>query len=195
MSRHYSLQGEWEGIQPLVEQMGSLYGRRIVLTDTSGIVVADSQEDLLGEPYYPDSPGRTLSQRRGEGVIGTLYISPEPPAGVDSTSPYRLSEAIGRFLLWGGLLAVAIALLITLFLSRRILAPIKALTLTARKLGDGDLSQRVQVKDKGELGELSSAFNSMASDLEKAEKLRRNLVADVAHELRTPLSNVRGYLA
>lgn len=114
--------------------------------------------------------------------------------GADPTSPYGLFAPISRFLLWGGLLAVAVALVITFVLSRRILAPVKALTLTARRLGKGDFSQRTQVKDKGELGELAQAFNSMADDLERAERLRRDLVADVAHELRTPLSNIRGHL-
>jgi signal transduction histidine kinase len=194
LSRYYHQQGDWEGIQPFVEQWGGLYGRRIILSDASGVVVADSQGDLLGELYHPDSPGRVLSPPWTEDVIGTLYISPEPSAGVESTSPHRLSEAIGRFLLWGGLLAVAIALIITFILSRRILAPVKTLTLTARRLGKGDLSQRTQFKGKGELGELAQAFNSMASDLERAEKLRQNMVADIAHELRTPLSNIRGYL-
>ena len=52
----------------------------------------------------------------------------------------------------------------------------------------------MQSDDRGEIGELAQAFNSMASDLEKAEELRRNMVADVAHELRTPLSNLKGYL-
>jgi signal transduction histidine kinase len=85
-------------------------------------------------------------------------------------------------------------LLLTVLLSRRILAPIRALTATARQLGKGDLSQRVQARDKGEIGELARTFNSMADDLERAEKLRRNLVADTAHELRTPLSNIKGYL-
>ncbi len=189
LSRHYSWQGDWSGVQPIVERIGSLYGRRIILTDASGVVVADSEGDLLGEQYHPDSPGRTLSPREG-GVLGTLYISPP----TDSTSPQTLSESIGRFLLWGGLLAVAIAIILTFVLSRRILAPIQTLTLTARRLGQGDFSQRTQFKNKGEVGELAQAFNSMASDLERAEKLRRNLVADVAHELRTPLSNIQGYL-
>ncbi len=194
LSRHYYQQGNWEGIQPFVERGGSLYGRRIILTDAVGMVVADSQGDLLGKQYYPESPGKALSPPWEQGVIGTLYISPESAAGADSTSPHRLFEAIGRFLLWGGLLAIAIALLFIFFLSRRILAPVKALTLTARRLGKGDFSQRIQVKDKGELGELAQAFNSMAGDLERAENLRQNMVADVAHELRTPLSNIRGYL-
>ncbi|HXY75107.1 MAG TPA: ATP-binding protein, partial [Dehalococcoidales bacterium] len=60
--------------------------------------------------------------------------------------------------------------------------------------GKGELSARVVTKDKGELGDLAGAFNSMANDIEKNEKLRRNMIADTAHELRTPLSNIRGYL-
>jgi len=59
-------------------------------------------------------------------------------------------------------------------------------------MAKGDLSQRVQAKSKDEVGVLASTFNAMADDLMKAEQLRRNLVADVAHELRTPLSNIRG---
>jgi signal transduction histidine kinase len=194
LSRYYYQQGSWEGIQPFVGQWGNLYGQRIILTDTNGIVVADSEGDLLGKSYDPDSPGRLISPPWEEGVIGTLYISPELPLEADIASPYVLYMAIGRFFLWGGLVAVAIALLITFVLSRRILAPVKALTSVAKRLGRGDFSQRVQVKDRSELGELAKAFNAMASDLEHTEKLRRNMVADVAHELRTPLSNVRGYL-
>ena len=190
MSTHHSRQGDWTGIQPFVEQMGTLYEQRIVLTDSNGIVVADSQGDLVGKSYRPSSPGRVLPSRQGQDNPGTLYVS--PLAG--SPSAQSLAEPIKRFLLWGGLLAVAMAFMMTFFLSRRILAPIQALTLTARRLGQGDFAQRVQFQGKGELSELAQAFNSMAGDLERAEKLRRNMVADTAHELRTPLSNIRGYL-
>jgi len=99
-----------------------------------------------------------------------------------------------RFLLWGGLAAIGIAAALTFFISQRLLSPVRALTTAARKLGKGDLSQRVEYGGKGEMGELALTFNSMAGDLERAEKLRRDLVADTAHELRTPLSNIRGYL-
>jgi len=193
LSRYYYQQRSWEGIQPFVEQWGNIYGQRIILTDNQGMVVADSQGDLLGKPYDPDSPGRLLSPPWEEGDIGTLHISRGSPE-VDIASLYILYYAIGRFFLWGGLVAVAIAVAITFFLSRRTLAPVKALTSAAKRLGRGDFSQRVQIKDKSELGELARTFNSMAGDLERAEKLRRNMVADVAHELRTPLSNIRGYL-
>ncbi|MFC2011329.1 sensor histidine kinase [Chloroflexota bacterium] len=212
--RYYREYGRWEGIQPDVEQWGSLYGRRIILTNASGTVVADSEGELLGQQYHPDVPGRRLSVTREEGTTGMLYISPELPSEFPSPleegssmvpyislkpppgfpSPLSLYQAVGRFLLWGALLAVAIALLFTFFLSRPIIAPVKTLTLAARRLGQGDLSQRVQFKDEGEMKQLAQAFNSMASDLERTEKLRRNMVADAAHELRTPLSNIGGYL-
>jgi signal transduction histidine kinase len=194
LSNYYLQQGDWKGIQPFVEQWGNLYGQRIILTDANGIVVADSEGDLLGELYAPDTPGRLLSLPGQAGAIGTLHITPESSSDVSFASLQILFQAIGRFFIWGGLIAVAIALVMTFFLSRRILAPVKALTSAARQLGRGDFSQRVQVKDRSELGELADTFNSMAGDLEQAEQLQRNMVADVAHELRTPLSNLRGYL-
>jgi signal transduction histidine kinase len=193
LSTYYLQQGNWDGIQPFVEQWGNIYGQRIILTDASGIVVADSETSLLGKSYNPGSLGRTLMPPWRGATIGTLYTSLQSSeAGLASLQ--LLYASIGRFFLWGGLVAIAIALLITFFLSRRILAPVKALTAAARRVGRGDFSQRLQVKDKTEIGELANAFNSMADDLEQAEKLQRNMVADVAHELRTPLSNIGGYL-
>lgn len=193
LSRYYFRQGNWEGIQPFVEQWGNLYEQRIVLTDANGFVAADSEGDLLGDLYDIDSTGTPLSSPRGAGVIGTLYTNPRS-SEVGITSIQVLFKEIGLFFIWGGLIAVAIALVMTFFLSRKILAPVKTLTSAARRLGRGDLSQRVQLKDKGEMGELAEAFNSMAGDLERSEQLRQNMVADAAHELRTPLSNIKGYL-
>jgi len=179
-------------VQPFIEQMEALRGQHIVLTDTSGVVVGDSRGDLLGEQYHPDLPGKTLSSPGEDGIVGTVYVYPMSIA--DFTSPQRLLQPISLFLLFGGLVAIVIALITTFFLSRRVLAPVKALTSAARWLGSGDFSQRVQVKDRGELGDLANTFNSMASDLGRAEQLRQNMVADIAHELRTPLSNLHGYL-
>jgi len=194
LSNYYRQLGSWEGIQPFVQQWGTLYERRIILTSPEGIVAADSEGDLLGEPYEPDVAGTSISSPWETEVLGVLYMSPGPPPEIPFPPLSVIYMAVGRFLLWGGLVAIAFSLLITFLLSRRILSPVKALTRTARKLGKGDFSQRVEFKGKGEVGELAQAFNSMASDLERAEQLRRSMVADAAHELRTPLSNVRGYL-
>ncbi len=194
LTRYYLRQGDWEGIQPLMKQWGNLYGQRIILTDADGIVVADSEATLLREVYAPDLTGRLLSSPWQAGTIGTIYVTPTSSPEIDLNSLQIVFNAIGRFFIWGGLVALVIGLLITFFLSRRILAPVKSLTLAAKRLGQGDFSQRVQSKDKSEVGELAQTFNAMASDLERAEQMKRNMVADVAHELRTPLSNIRGYL-
>lgn len=201
LARYYYDRGTWEGIQPLVVQMGTFAGQRIVVTDSSGKVVADSDGVLLGKPYSPASPGRSLqlptggAQRSpagtsGQSSVGTLYVT----APADTATAQDLNQTIERLLLFGGSLAVAIALVFTFALSRRVLAPVRALTASARRLGQGDFSQRVKTRDKGEVGELAQAFNSMADDLDKTERLRRNMIADAAHELRTPLSNVQGYM-
>jgi len=194
LGRHYRTGAGWTGVQPVVEQMGGLSARRVVLVDPDGIVIADSQGELVGEQYESDVPGRTVFSPMGGELLGTIYIGTDSSASPDPFSPTPVSDAVGRFLIWGALLAIAVAFLFTFLLSRRMLAPVKALTETAKQLGQGDFSQRVQIKDKGEVGELAQAFNSMASDLERAEQMKRNMVADIAHELRTPLSNIRGYL-
>jgi signal transduction histidine kinase len=190
LMRYYIDRGNWSGIQPLIEQMGSLYGRRIVLTTSNGIVVADSQNELMGKQYETELPGKSLAQRAGGGLVGLLYIY---PSEAESTSA-SLNAAINRFLILGVLLAIIVAVVVTVITARRILKPVRALTVAARQLEQGDFSHRVQSKDKGEIGDLARTFDSMAESLERAETLRRNLVADVAHELRTPVSHIQGQL-
>ncbi|OKI74161.1 HAMP domain-containing sensor histidine kinase [Micromonospora sp. CB01531] len=99
----------------------------------------------------------------------------------------------------GPLLAAAagVALVVILgtgVLSHRVLRPIRTLTTVAQHLGRGDLSSRVPVQGNDELANLGRSFNRMADSLQRGEERQRRLVADVAHELRTPLANLRGYL-
>jgi signal transduction histidine kinase len=86
------------------------------------------------------------------------------------------------------------ALLLILVLAHPLLYTIEALTRAARRVADGHLSQRVNVRSRDELGMLAISFNDMADSLAHAERLRRNMVSDIAHELRTPLSNIQGYM-
>ncbi|NUT37185.1 MAG: HAMP domain-containing protein, partial [Hamadaea sp.] len=86
------------------------------------------------------------------------------------------------------------AILAAVLLSRRVLRPIGALTTASRRLGSGDRGERVPVSGRDELTDLARAFNRMAESLAASEDRQRRLIADVAHELRTPLANLRGYL-
>lgn len=216
--RFYRITGSWEGIQQYLIQWGNLYGRRLILTDKNGIVVADSESSLIGKEYTANDIKQPVEElaipARGQffdiimgnevgtpynqialaDTIGYLYTIHSGLPGISLTALQITYQSIGRFFIRGGIVAVGIAIILTYFLSRRILSPVKALTTAARQFGKGDFSKRVDYNGKGEMGELARSFNSMAENLEKNEQLRRNMVADVAHELRTPISNLKGYL-
>ena len=99
----------------------------------------------------------------------------------------------GALWLAGGVAALA-AVAVSLLLARQIAAPVRALTAAARQVAAGDLEQRVAVRSTDELGELAGAFNALTAALAHHEMLRRQMVADIAHELRTPLAVIQANL-
>lgn len=157
------------------------------------IVVDDHQVGVLA--LAPDN----AAAAEGEGV-GGIFPAAFLPAGPAGPPPNRepaaarLAAEVQRSLWWTGLAAAAAGILLVSLMSRRILSPVQRLNAAARRLGQGDLSQRVPAAGPRELQDLSRTFNTMAENLQAAEQQRRSLVADVAHELRTPLSNLQGYL-
>lgn len=196
---HYWRQGlKWGDVQPVVEGAALVSGTHIMLVAVNGTVIADSQRRLVGTNYTGSSNSSvelSLSLPWSPPmVLGNVYIIPDQAAELYVAPFRRLAASLNRSLLLATTVAIAVALVLTFILSRRISSPIDILARATKQLGRGDLSQRVQYRDKGEVGILADAFNSMAAELERAEQLRRNLVADVAHELRTPLSNIKGYL-
>jgi histidine kinase len=95
-------------------------------------------------------------------------------------------------LLYAALAATAIAILLSLYLSRSVTAPIQALSLATQRIADGQYEERVQVQTEDELGQLATRFNQMAEKLAQVESMRRQLIGDVSHELRTPLTAIKG---
>lgn len=125
--------------------------------------------------------------------VAPLMVRWRGQAGTDPIQAGFISgvnRSLGMALLVAGLAAFGLTMLV----SRRILGPVEALTAAARRMEQGDLSQRVEVRARDEIAQLAGAFNAMAAGLERLEHLRRHMVTDVAHELRTPLTNIRGYL-
>jgi signal transduction histidine kinase len=90
--------------------------------------------------------------------------------------------------------AIAVAMALGIIVSILVTRPMRELAVSARKIASGDLAQRVKHRSDDEVGEVSTAFNTMAEQLEMKEKSRKQLLADVAHELRNPLSIVQGNL-
>jgi len=96
--------------------------------------------------------------------------------------------------LLAGIAATAAAVAASLFVSRRIVSPIRSMMEATRRISDGRYDERVPVREQDELGGLSESFNAMAAALDEVERQRREFVADVSHELKTPLSTLQGYL-
>ena len=90
--------------------------------------------------------------------------------------------------------SVLAALLVSFFLSRRIVAPIRTLTDASQHIAEGQYAERVQVNGSDEIAQLAARFNQMATQLEQVESMRRQLIGDVTHELRTPLTSIKGYM-
>lgn len=159
--------------------------------------VAISGTTMMGEPVAGANaligPGPGPSMSFQSSPTGDLIVARLP--GVNGTpSQIGFVNSVNRQLLFAALAAGLVALLLTWLLSRRIVGPIEALTAAAGRMERGDLGSRVDVKSRDEIGKLAHAFNSMSTSMAEQEQLRRNMVTDIAHELRTPLSNIRGYL-
>lgn len=195
LTGYYVASGAWTGVQPYVVHIGDMWDWRIIVADASGAVVADSAQFESGEPEDTAFTSFPIVLPLGERQrYGTLYVEPQATPGAERALLSVALQRIGLFLLLALLIAFAASVALAWFLSRRTLAPVQALRLAVQKLGAGDLTQRVQVTDRGELGELGAAFNAMADALEHMNHVQRQMIADVAHELRTPLSNIRGYI-
>lgn len=95
-------------------------------------------------------------------------------------------------LLYAAGAATLVAVLLSVFFSRSVVAPVRAMTAASQRIADGRYQERVQVGGNDELSELAARFNQMAGQLEQVEDMRRRLIGDVSHELRTPLTAIKG---
>jgi len=130
--------------------------------------------------------GEAFLLRTHEGDPAELRLS----IGVARPDPTRVAGAVVP-----PVAAVALLVILgTVLLSRHVLRPIERLTAASQRLGEGDLSERVPAVGRDELADLARSFNRMADSIQRAEERQRRMITDVAHELRTPLANLRGYL-
>jgi signal transduction histidine kinase len=194
LSRHYQRQQGWAGVEPIIQLIADFSGQRVVLADGNGVVVADSQRRLVGQYVQPDWAGDPVIITHQERPVGSVYLDPLRPANRPDTRGLTFLAAANQYLLWAAAVGLLAALIASLLLARWLAAPLEALTRAARRMEHGDLSQAIEVRIGGEVGELARAFNATAASLNRLQQLRKQMVADIAHELRTPLTNIRGYL-
>ncbi len=158
-------------------------GTQVEVVDQQGNVVASNLVGSIDQPGVTATP-ITLNGSQ----IGTLYVKFSGRSLLASVDNLR-SSVTGAVIAAAGLAAI-LALAVALVVSRRITRPVALLIESARAMRDGDRQARVgPIKGApAELAELAMTFDAMADSLADQERLRRDLVQDVAHELRTPLA-------
>ena len=213
LSREYTTAGSWETVHRPLSEAGYIYDGapegerheegegeslelfhedpvRVVVTRTDGRVVTDNLSELLPGTAAPDLEGHreTVFDLTTNQPVGHVYV--------DVNSEFLSSESHGflsallYITLIGGVLTIGVAALLAAWLSRRITAPVTALTEATQAIAEGDLTP-LPVTSSDELGRMSAAFNRMAATLTTQRDLRRRLISDVSHELNTPLSVIQ----
>jgi two-component system sensor histidine kinase BaeS len=135
---------------------------------------------LVGPTYFSDAMGHLPGDPMGEAMGRATQA-----AYVDANRQALLAATV---------IAVITAIVVSLAVAARIARPVVAMADAARRVADGQYTERVRSDEPGELGDLADSFNEMAASLEATEQRRLQLVGDVAHELRTPLTTIDGYL-
>ncbi|MCE1253232.1 MAG: ATP-binding protein [Anaerolineae bacterium] len=160
---------------------------RFILLDAGGNVVYDSREDE-NKPFLSKAiiNKGTPVLDKNQKQVGTLIAMSS--LGALSTTQRAFLAQINLWMLTASFLIILALALASFFVARSISAPIQSLVQAAHKVAAGDYSQTLPVDNNDELGDMAKSFNKMVSQLEEQRELRRRSMADVAHELRTPLS-------
>lgn len=198
-SNYYQQHGSWTGIgeAPLTQQQQPMpapsfqRGPFTLVDSSTGRVVMAGEGYQLGSSVPPSDLPSGIPIQSGNKTVGVLLVN-RPVYRIGAPGSAYL-DRINLQIVLGGLLAIGLALLLAIFLSRTITRPIRELTLATQGVGSGTPPQSVPVRSRDELGQLTNSFNRMSSDLARSLNLRRQMTADIAHELRTPISIILGH--
>ncbi|OLF06598.1 sensor histidine kinase [Actinophytocola xanthii] len=151
-----------------------------------------SPDDLRAAPDDQRCVDFARREQLASHVSAPAYLYIGNPGGQGDR--FDLSTVGYARIAWTALAVLVLTVGVTALAATRLVRPIHAITSAARRMGDGERSARVETTARGEIGDLATAFNRMSEQIETAERQRRTMVSDVAHELRTPLVNIRGWL-
>jgi len=199
LTDYYLAHGSWVGVESTTAQpqqnQGGGPGHRppppFTLASDNGIVVMSNGQYHAGEKLSEADLESGTPIMQDEEIVGIFVPMHMPFQG----RPRELEfiERTNLTLLYGALIGAVFAFLLGIFLSRTLTRPIRELTQATHAISQGDLSQQVAVRSSDELGELAQAFNKMSTELSRSVNTRKQMTADIAHELRTPLSLILGH--
>jgi two-component system, OmpR family, sensor histidine kinase BaeS len=203
LTNYYTTHENWQGVTNTLLSNAplSFYMRGAVLTDADGVVQHGTREHPAGTLIVSDTLKSATVIRVNDMLAGYVLLTPLDPQPPDDDSarpdPSPPENDFSRRVLIAAAtsagITVLIALVLGVILARTLTRPIKELIRATQTMASGKLDQRVQVRSRDEIGMLGTSFNKMSSDLARSSQTRKQMTADLAHDLRTPLSILRGY--
>jgi signal transduction histidine kinase len=198
LADYYSRTGSWAGIEKAFPNMGGMgmggHGNQMggfAVADANGNIVLENHQYQMGHQFRFGLLAAAIPITVDEETVGYLLI--ELPAMQRTASEQAFINRLNLFLFLGAFGAIGLAFIFGIFLSRNISNPLRELTKATHAIANGDLGQQVPVRSRDEIGELAQSFNKMSADLAHASNIRKQMTADIAHELRTPLSLILGH--
>lgn len=189
---YYLANGSWDGVEKIFEIERGLDTANSILLDKNQRIILDHRPDsvsTVNTPYEIRDEDVVIELKINNEIIGYLIFTT-----FNVSARFGIARAI---LIPIGMLSFILALFLVVvatLLVRRFVNPLADVIYAARAVANGDLNTRIETQGPQDLRSLSESFNEMASSLERNDRERREMLADVAHELRTPLSVIRGKL-
>lgn len=159
---------------------------QIILVNTNNVVIASDDRSVIGQTLTADAVSHGAQIFANNQWVGTVVIG--TASGALDQQQAQLFDTINAALLLSAVVSVLLTLVFGVWLSGQITAPIKRLMSGVKGLASGQWSQPVPVVAQNEFADLTRAFNEMANEVTHQQQLRQQMVADIAHDLRTPLS-------
>ena len=199
LTQYYQSHQSWTGVDAVVQAVqlaaASDDNRSVSLTLAlpDGQVVVGNGRFRAATVVSPDVLVRATPITVGGETVGVLVSDSGTRQHGADTLENTFLQRVMQTLMYGAIGATIVALLLGMLLARMLTRPLRELTVATEALAQGSLGQQVVVRSGDELGTLASSFNKMSSDLAQSSMLRRQMTADIAHDLRTPLSVILGY--
>lgn len=198
LGEYYQNNLSWEGVHLVaIGRMPHQFGpagrpaANFCVTDLNGLVVRGSFSHDMGDVISAETLESAISIQADEKTVGYLLI--EKPLDTRDPMQDEFSKRIDFSLLVTGIGTVIMSFLFGAVISQTITKPIRELTSATHTMASGKLGQQVTVHSRDEIGELARSFNKMNDELARSFNLRKQMTADIAHELRTPLSLILGH--
>ncbi|MGB9640383.1 MAG: histidine kinase dimerization/phospho-acceptor domain-containing protein, partial [Anaerolineales bacterium] len=204
--RYYLRNGSWNGINRALLALEIGLGQnpanepdfqrewtRFTLVDENRVIVYSIMPNQIGQHLSTRDLNQAIALNLNGKTIGWVLAVPiNQPRQPDSPEA-RFLQSVRRATLISAVTAVVLALILGSVLAFTLTGSLRELTEATCDIARGQFGRQVSVRSKDELGKLAEAFNQMSRELERATRVRRQMTADIAHDLRSPLSVIQGY--